>query len=183
MKTSLKVVLRERAPKEEVLSTLLAEVENMVNSHPLQHVSVDPEQFETLTPNHFLIGTSSNLPLLGDFSHSDLCLRKQWRIAQTLADMFWRRWVKEILPTLIPRKRWQEEGKPLQEGDIVLVVDPNLPRNIWPKGRITKVLPGKGGRVRLVEVRTGTGTRLRSAASVAPISLVECCDSTRVGNC
>ncbi|CAG9137690.1 unnamed protein product [Plutella xylostella] len=70
VKTSLKVVLRERAPRDETLSTLLAEVENIVNSRPLTHVSVEAGSMEALTPNHFLLGSSSNLPQMGVFDDS-----------------------------------------------------------------------------------------------------------------
>lgn len=42
VKKSLSVIIKERAPKDEVLSTLMAEVENIVNSRPLTHVSVEP---------------------------------------------------------------------------------------------------------------------------------------------
>ncbi|XP_026331205.1 uncharacterized protein LOC113238591 [Hyposmocoma kahamanoa] len=175
VKTSLKVILNERAPRDEVLNTLMAEVENIVNSRPLMHVSVECGDVQSLTPNHFLLGTSSNLPAIGTFDNSDLYLRKHWRTAQKLTDMYWRRWVKEILPDLIPRRKWQVEQKSLQVGDLVLVVDPSSPRNMWPKGRITQVFPGKDGRTRLVEVSTGTGTWRRSAARVAPISVVNEC--------
>ncbi|XP_063530781.1 uncharacterized protein LOC134741814 [Cydia strobilella] len=173
VKTSLKVILNERAPRDEVLSTLMAEVENIVNCRPLMHVSVENGGVESLTPNHFLLGTSSNLPTIGSFDGSDLYLRKHWRTAQRLTDMFWQRWLKEILPDLIPRRKWHEERKPLQVGDLVLVVDPNSPRNMWPKGLVTQVFAGKDGRIRLVEVKTRTGTWRRSAARIAPISLVD----------
>lgn len=175
VKTSLRVIMKERAPREEVLLTLIAEVENMVNSRPLTHVSVDPESLESLTPNHFLLGSSSSTPIVGTFDDSDMFLRKQWRKSQALADMFWRRWVKEVLPELLPRRKWNEEVKPLQVGDVVLVADPNGPRSTWPKGVIQKICPGKDGRIRLVEVKTKTGVWKRPAARVARISLVEEC--------
>jgi hypothetical protein len=54
VKTALRVTLKERAPREEVLQTLLAEVENLVNSKPLAHVTADPDYPEALTPNHFI---------------------------------------------------------------------------------------------------------------------------------
>ena len=44
--------LDDKAPTEEVLLTVLLEVEHMVNSRPLTHVSVDPRNEEALTPNH-----------------------------------------------------------------------------------------------------------------------------------
>ncbi|KAL0879437.1 hypothetical protein ABMA27_003188 [Loxostege sticticalis] len=175
IKTSLKVILKERAPKDEVLCTLLAEVENIVNSRPLSHVSVEPGSDETLTPNHFLLGSSSNLPIPGRFDDSDLSLRKQWRKSQKLADMFWKRWVNEILPELVPRRKWNHEQRSLQVGDLVLIVDPGAPRNVWPKAVVQQVFPGADGRVRMVEVRTKSGTLKRSAARVARIPLVDEC--------
>jgi len=59
VKTALSITLKERAPKEEILFTLMLEAESQVNSRPLTHVSVDPNDPESLTPNHFLIGASS----------------------------------------------------------------------------------------------------------------------------
>ncbi|XP_063827161.1 uncharacterized protein LOC135076671 [Ostrinia nubilalis] len=175
VKSSLRVILKERAPKDEVLRTLLIEVENIVNGRPLTHVSVEPGAPESLTPNHFLIGSSTNLPIAGAFDDSDLFLRKQWRQAQKLADMYWQRWVKEYLPTLIPRSKWHQERKPLKEGDLVFIADSDSPRNVWPRGIIAKVFPGKDGRVRVVEVRTSGGVLRRSAARVAPVPLgMEC---------
>ncbi|KAL0859992.1 hypothetical protein ABMA27_010307 [Loxostege sticticalis] len=172
IKTSLKVILKERAPKDEVLCTLLAEVENIVNSRPLSHVSVEPGSDKTLTPNHFLLGSSSNLPTPGRFDDSDLSLRKQWRKSQKLADVFWKRWVNEILPELVSRRKWNHEQRSLQVGDLVLIVDPGAPRNVWPKAVVQQVFPGVDGRVRMVEV---TGTLKRSAARVARIPLVDEC--------
>jgi hypothetical protein len=176
VKTSLKVILKERVPKDEVLSTLMTEVENMVNGRPLTHVSVEPNSEETLTPNHFLImGAASHLPAAGAFDDSDLYSRKQWRKSQRLADMYWTRWVKEILPDLIPRTKWTQEQNPLQVGDFVFIVDPAAQRNVWLKGVIQRVFPGRDGRVRVVEVKTKTGTLRRSASRVARIPMnVEC---------
>lgn len=175
IKKSLSVILKERAPRDEVLNTLMAEVENIVNSRPLTHVSVEPGSEEALTPNHFLLHSSPNSPALGVFDDSDLFLRKQWRNSQRLADMYWQRWVKEYLPELLPRSKWNREQTPLQVGDLVLVVDPGAPRNVWLKAVVQQVFPGKDGRIRLVEVRTKSGVLRRSAARVARIPLVEEC--------
>ncbi|XP_049878266.1 uncharacterized protein LOC126375402 [Pectinophora gossypiella] len=167
VKESLKVILKERAPKDEVLNTLMAEVEHITNSRPLTHVTVEPNSDEALTPNHFLLGTSSNLPVLGVFDGTDMYLRKQWRIAQRLADLYWRRWVKEVLPQMLPRKKWYHEERPLQVGDLVIIVDPDSPRNVWPKGVIEAVMPGKDGRVRVVDVKTKSGVLRRPASRIA----------------
>lgn len=112
------------------------------------------------------------MPTLGKFDDSDLYLRKQWRKSQKLAYMFWKRWLVEVLPDLIPRRKWNQEQEPLKVGDLVLVVDPAAPRNVWPRAIIQKVFPGADGRIRVVELRTKTGTLKRSAARIARIPLV-----------
>ena len=167
IKTALFTTLKARTPKEEVLATLLAEAENIVNSRPLTHVTLDPNEEEALTPNHFLLGASNGLPRPGEFSDQDLHLRKQWRTAQRLADHFWSRWLREYLPTMQIRKRWtSDRGHNVCVGDFVLVADPTSPRNMWPMGRVTATTPGRDGRVRIVDVTTRGGTLRRPVTKI-----------------
>lgn len=48
-------------------------------------------------------------------------------------------------------------ARPLQTGDVVLVVDGTLPRNVWPMGIVEKTHCGPDGGIRVAEVRTRTG--------------------------
>lgn len=173
VKTALYATLKEQSPKEETLKTLLAEAEHTVNSRPLTHVSADPRDQEALTPNHFLIGASSGSAVTGRFNTSDLCSRKQWRVSQSLADQFWRRWVREYLPTLIPRKIWNEDTEPVREGDLVIVVDERMPRNSWPRGVVEKTFQGQDDRVRVAEVRTMQGRLVRPVIKLARLPIPE----------
>ncbi|CAK1596689.1 unnamed protein product [Parnassius mnemosyne] len=161
VKEALRVTLNERYPSDETLGTLLAEVENTVNSRPLTHVSVDPGDPEAITPNHILIGPNSHVPAPGHFSKNDVTARQQWKRAQALADVFWRRWVKEYLPLLQHRREPSSVGVSPKIGDLVIICDSNLPRNTWPRGKISKVYPGVDGEVRVVDVTTGSGHILR----------------------
>lgn len=174
VKTALKVVLKERAPHPETLSTFITEVEALVNSRPITYVSCDPNYPEALTPNHFLLGTSSNGPALGIYDNDDLCLRKQWRIAQRLTDMFWSRWLKEFLPTLLPRFKWNKEQRSLRDGDFVLLIEPNLDRGSWRHGVVSATHGGDDGRIRVVDVRTRTGVVRRPVTRVALLEPMEC---------
>lgn len=178
VKTSLKIVLKERAPKEECLQTLITEIENMVNSRPLTHVSTDAHDRESLTPNHFLFNSTSGQNMTdgvdillppGEFYDDDIFLRKQWRIAQRFADYFWKRWVREYLPTLVRRTKWHENNKNLKIGDTVLIVDNNMPRNVWLRGKIMKLFPGKDNKVRVVDVKTSSGILRRPATKLCKI--------------
>ena len=91
VKVAIRAILHERAPQDQVLHTVFGEAESLVNSRPLTHVPVDPDDSESLTPNHFLLGTSSAAQPPGQFTEHDLCCRKRWRMSQALTDVFWRR--------------------------------------------------------------------------------------------
>lgn len=164
VKAALGATLHQKALKEETLLTLLTEAEHSINSRPLTHVSVDPKDPEALTPNHFLIGTSSGLPRTGPCEEAS---RKQWRAAQALADHFWRRWVDEYLPTLVPRGASDDQRRPLQVGSLVVIVDSSLPRGTWPRGVVEAVYNGPDGKVRSADVRTTAGVLRRPVTKLA----------------
>ncbi|XP_072947702.1 uncharacterized protein [Epargyreus clarus] len=168
VKTALSTTLNEKSPKEEVLQTLLVEAEYCVNARPLTHVSVDPADSEALTPNHFLIGSSTGLPLTGPCEEAD---RSVWRKAQALADQFWGRWVKEYLPTLIPRGQETRASRQLRVGDLVIVVDNTLPRNTWPRGIVERVHEGPDGIIRSADVRTRGGVFRRPVVKLAVLQI------------
>lgn len=161
VKTALATVLKEQAPTEEILYTLLCEIEHSVNSRPLTHVSVDPRDNESITPNHFLIGTSSGEIKLDTCENVNQCTKKQWRTAQAFSDAFWRRWLREYLPTLLARNKWQNGNCSLHVGDIVLIADAQAPRNVWKTGKIVSIFPGSNGIVRVAKVVTSSGEYVR----------------------
>ncbi|KOA95840.1 polyprotein, partial [Operophtera brumata] len=67
--------------------------------------------------------------------------------------------VREYLPTLVPRRNNHNiTERDLQCGDTILIVDPTLPRNTWPRGIVVRTYPGPDGRTRNIEARTSHGT-------------------------
>lgn len=171
VKTALTATLHERHPSEEVLTTLLAEVEYTVNSRPLTHVSVSQEDPEALTPNHFLLGGPGRVPQLGTFTEQDTISRSSWRAAQRLADVFWLRWVKEYLPELQHRREPHGRGHSVRVNDLVQIVDPNLPRNVWIRGRVVATYPGPDNTVRTVDVLTKGGILRRPVRKLVILPL------------
>jgi len=172
IKKSLYAVLQTHTPRDEVLLTLLAEAENMVNSRPLTIVSSDPDDPEAVTPNHFLIGTSGSAQRPGSFDDKDLSLRRQWRISQKMADHFWSRWLREYVPSLVRRSKWQDPAEPLKVDDVVVLADGDGPRNTWPLGRITATYPGKDGQTRVVDVKTSKGTYRRPVVKIIKLNVM-----------
>lgn len=153
VKTAIFHILKEKYPKDQVLMTVFKGAENIVNSRPLYHVSSDPEDPESLTPNHFLRGGFDAGPAMpGVFDSSDEFRRKQWRNSQLLLNNFWKRWVNNYLPTLVRGRKWSDPTPIMKVGDVVFIVDDQKPRNTWSRGMISAVFPGEDGIVRVVDV-------------------------------
>ncbi|XP_038062679.1 uncharacterized protein LOC119733173 [Patiria miniata] len=147
----LKNLLQEQVVCDEVLLTVMAEVEAILNARPLTQLSLDPRDDEPLTPNHLLLMRPSFNAPPGVFVKEDGYGRRRWRQAQFLADQFWRRWKREYLPLLQQRQKWTQPRRDLEVNDLVLVAADNEPRGQWPLGRVMQVYPDKEGRVRQVE--------------------------------
>ena len=154
------------ARNEEQLHTLFCEVENTVNSRPLTLTSDDPDDLSPITPNHLLhLKTPEDHPP-GKFVEQDQYARRRWRQVQYMADTFWKRWIKEYLPTLQQRQKWLKLQWNLQQGDIVLIADNNAPRNSWTMGRVQEVHCDKKGLVRSAAVKTKTTTLARPVTKI-----------------
>uniref|UniRef100_A0A182PX68 DUF5641 domain-containing protein n=1 Tax=Anopheles epiroticus TaxID=199890 RepID=A0A182PX68_9DIPT len=64
--------------------------------------------------------------------------RQQFRLVQHQAKLFWDKWKKEYLPTLVKRDKWTSKVVPIKQGDIVVITDDNAPPGVWLKGRVIK---------------------------------------------
>ena len=141
---------------DEGLVTLLKEVEYILNCRPLTRVSACPEDMETLSPIMLLTGSAApGLPPDVFFSSDDM--RSSWRACQYRIDEFWRRWQREYLHLLQRRQKWIEPQRNFKEGDLVLLVDEDRPRNSWPKGLVEEVYPDRDNLVRRAKVRVASG--------------------------
>ena len=150
-------ILADLGPRRlthEVLTTLMAEVTAIVNARPLVPVPSDSDMPEILTLATLLTHKSKALKATpGNFSITDL-YSKQWRQVQHLANIFWTRWRKEYLLTLQSRRKWQNETRNLEEGDLVLLRCKYTPRNHWPLAQIAKAYVSAEGKVRKVDLVT-----------------------------
>ena len=85
--------------------------------------------------------------------------------------MVWQRWLKEYLPMLTARPKWYDDEKNLKIGDVVLLVQPGLPRENWPLGRIVDSFPGKDGHTRVAKVQCGEKTCVRPMHKLDPLDI------------
>ncbi|XP_058817608.1 uncharacterized protein LOC131680909 [Topomyia yanbarensis] len=145
VKKNLTAICPKKKPTDEVLRSLLTEVENAVNSRPLTHVPIDDESDPALTPNHFLLNSSNGTKPLTVNDDSGIVLHEGWRASQALVNQFRRRWLTDYLPEITRRTKWFIHTKPVCVGDVVVIVDPKLPRNCWPTGKIIETCKSRDG--------------------------------------
>lgn len=171
VKNTFMSISTTKNPDDETFSTVIAEVESMINSRPLTYIPMDPGNEESLTPNHFLLLSSSGVvqPMKSP-TDERLGLKNNWNHAQLLLDRFWKRWIREYLPTIANRCKWHEEVKDLVVGALVIVVDESV-RNSWTRGRVLRVYPGKDGRIRRADVQTKGGILQRPVSKLAVLTI------------
>ncbi|XP_014676416.1 PREDICTED: uncharacterized protein LOC106816352 [Priapulus caudatus] len=168
----LNSTVHEQTVGDEELMTLMCLVESIVNGRPMTTISDDVRDLEPLTANHLLLLRPGVTLPCGVFVERDI-YRKKWRQVQYLADLFWKRWVSEYLPTLRRRSKWTEPQENIKVGDIVLVADSSTPRNLWPLARVMQVYPGKDGLVRSATVKTRTAALSRPIHKLCLLESVE----------
>jgi len=157
----LRHLLGEQRISDESLSTIITEVEFLVNSRPLYPNSDSPDDLVALTPNDLLVVKPMEGLPPGVFDDHDQ-YRKRWRQIQYMVDVFWRRYIREYLPLLHRRQKWIRPRRNTRVNDLVLLHDPNAPRGRWQLGRVLEAIPSPSdGLVRTVKVKTVSGTYTR----------------------
>lgn len=153
----------------EEFTTVLATIESILNSRPLTVLSNDPNDFNPLTPAHFLIGdilTAYPDKDIQDISDNRLSLyQKCLKIKQ----QFWKRWSIEYLNRLQNRPKWISPSTSLKVNQVVLVKEDNLPPLKWCLGRIIEIPNSPDKKVRLVKVKTKDGIFIRSITKLCPL--------------
>lgn len=151
---------------EEML-TVLTQIECCLNSRPLYPCSNDPTDFNVLTPGHFLVGSPLSSIPEKNLINNKLNLLTRWQLTQQMVQRFWKQWSMEYLHTLQQRKKWQTQTPNLQTGDLVLVIEDNLPPTKWALGRVIETHSGQDGNVRVVTIKTRNQTYKRAVVKVA----------------
>ena len=93
-KRCCKTVTNRHSVYDQQLYTILVEIEGTINSRPITPVSDDINDFQPLTPNHFLIGRPSLYHHQGIFTEKQFNSKMNWKVTQALLEIFWRRFLK-----------------------------------------------------------------------------------------
>lgn len=152
-----------RLPSRDEMCTFFQEAAAIMNNTPLYPISSNPNDEFPITPAMLLTSkTNSNPAPPETFSEKDHLAygSRRWRRVQILAEQFFKDWRSEYLTQITKRQKWHQHRRNLRVGDVVLIKDVNVKRNIWPLARVTDVHPSKDGFIRSVTVRTSDGSML-----------------------
>lgn len=152
----------------EELSTVLIQIEAILNSRPLHPMSSDPNDLATLTPAHFLLGRPLTAPACEDVVAPITTLNRYKRV-EHMRRHFWERWSKEYLSELQKRTKWQQKGDDLRPNMMVAIKEDNLPPLQWRLGRIISVFTGKDGVSRVASIKTADTTIKRAFSKICPL--------------
>lgn len=170
LKTHLYRVIGEQILSFEEMTTVLAQVECIMNTRPLcRTLSSDPSEPLALTPAHFLTLTPLRYLPARDIEEDRLHILSRHDLLDKLVQSFWRRWRSEYLHTLQSRDKWNTPTNPVTVGTVVVLNTENSPPLHWPLGIVDEVFPAADGVVRVVRVRTSTGSYLRPVVRLCPL--------------
>ena len=125
----LSSLLSEATFSEEDLITLFAEVESMNNSRPLTPISFVEDFDRPLTPKDLLVlNPNCGLPPMSN-NVSDAIFPQRWRQVRHFSDLFRKQWVREYLPSLASRQKWNDRRPYVCKGDVVILKGEDMPRS------------------------------------------------------
>lgn len=169
VKSHLARVVGDQILTYEELSTVLIQIEAVLNSRPLSPISTDPNDLLPLTPGHFLTLEPLTAIPDPDTTHININRLTRWQLLQNLHRDFWNRWHQEYLHTLQQRCKWHTTKSSITIGTMVLLKNELSPPLKWPLGRIIELHPGADGIVRVATVRTAKGIFKRPLVKLCPL--------------
>ncbi|GFS50441.1 uncharacterized protein TNCV_2022461 [Trichonephila clavipes] len=153
------------------LLTVTVQIEGILNSRPLCPLSNNDDDFQVLTPAHFLINRSLNSleePNLTKCKESNL---KKWQKITKLVQLMWKFWSRNYLNQLQQRGKWMFEKNNVKIGDLVLIIEENLPTYKWALGRIVELYYGEDKKVRVVKIKTQYSTCKRAISKICVLPM------------
>ena len=158
VKNCLKKVVGNSTLILDELSTVIVEVEAVLNSRPLTYIAAE-EIEEPLTPAHLLterhlIGLPEAETVLEMNEDPEILVRSdrpsvtaRMEHIQCLLKHFWKRWRDEYLVGLRDMHRFNitsgGRGCHIALGDIVLVHNEAYPRTYWRLGKVERLIKGR----------------------------------------
>lgn len=156
VKRAMAVVMNGKIIPEKVFETALLQIEDIMNSRPLTHLPVSPDDLTPLTPNYLVKLSPSYSFIDDDAKPDDESSRYYTRRARKISESLKNRWLKEYLTT-ITMTRKTHSGKGLNVGEYVIYTDPSKHPSEWKCGVVVNTYAGRDGFARVADIKTKSG--------------------------
>ncbi|GFT55935.1 integrase catalytic domain-containing protein [Trichonephila clavipes] len=162
----LKRFLKLIEDSDDNLAGFLSAEEGILNSRPLCPLSSNSDDLNALTPAHFLIGRSMTSVVEPNLIELKENAPKKWQWITRLVQLIWNKGHRCYLSELQQRNKWQFKKQNVKVGDLVVLIEDNMPTFKWPLGRITEIYSGSDALIRVVKVKTQFGEYKRAISRV-----------------
>ncbi|VEN50686.1 unnamed protein product [Callosobruchus maculatus] len=176
-KFHLKRVLINNNVTYEEFSTLVVQIEGILNSRPLVALSNDPNDLSSITPAHFLIGRPITALPDNDLNPIPMYRLTRLRHVQKLYQQVWHQFSTRYLSQLHHQYKWKDGPVKATVDSLVLMKHDHMPPIKWPIGRIIKLHYGTDGVPRTADVKTSKGITARSIRHLCPLPLQDDLDN------
>ena len=139
---------------DEEYRTVLAQVQSLVNSRPLWPPNDGDIDGPPITCHDLLRphGLLLHPPQLNQGNP-----KFRYEYIEKLVNEWWRLWLRH-LPNSQSRSKWLKVREDIENGDIVLIIDPDIKRGKWKMGKIIETFPGTDGKIKSAKVETSVGS-------------------------
>ncbi len=167
----------------EEFTTLLTQIEAILNARPMSPMSSNPNDDAPQSPGRFLIG-SQLTALPENSSLKEISSAKRFELVKTISEHFWKRWQKEYLSNLQPLSKWQEAVDAPQPWDVVYIMEDNVPTLHWLRARIEEMFYGNDKIARVAKVFNGKSSFIRPLSKLRALpGQIHETQLTNDGNC
>ena len=104
-----------------------------------------------ITPNHLLLGRATiEVPDMDYDPTSKFSARLAY--VEQVYKAWWSKWIQDVLPTLVPCKRWKYIQRNVKVGDVVMMKYASSIKDEYRLARVLEVYPDDKGLVRTVKI-------------------------------
>ncbi|GFU13157.1 integrase catalytic domain-containing protein [Trichonephila clavipes] len=96
---------------------------------------------------------------------------KKWQKITKIVQLMWKFWSRNYLNQLQQRGKWMFEKNNVKIGDLVLIIEENLPTYKWALGRIVELYYGEDKKVRVVKIKTQYTTCKRAISKICVLPM------------
>ena len=105
-------------------------------------------------------------------------MTRRQQVMKEIEDIWWKQWIVQVLPSLVPYKKWRVEQRNVKKRDIVMVLySKKIGKGEYRMGRVLEAYKDKHGVVRTVKV----GLRRRNQNEDARSYVAKPLDEIEIG--